>query len=489
MTLLHGLPLLSWLIGLPLAGALVVWRMPQGHQARFIAVGVAVLELLLACLVVAGMDFASAGFQWIEHHGWIPSIHAEYRVGVDGLSVFFLPASALLFLIVLISGWNQANRSMPQLYFALLLLLEGVTIGIFCALDTLLFFLFWELTLIPIHFLIALWGIGPNRRHAAVKYTLIMLAGGAALLVGLLLATLAHPAPLTFDLVRLLHSPLARESQWAVFFLLLFGFGVKIPVFPLHLWLPIVAMEGPVAMAAIMTGLKLGAYGMIRLLLPLTPDVARELHWLLSGIAVVSMVYGALSAMAQTNLRRLLAFSSLSHVGLVVLGLATFTLEGVQGAVFQLLHFSLVSSGLFLVAGMIHQRLGSTDLIHLGGLVRPLPVLSGLFLFLGLAGMGLPLTSGFPGEFLLLISALHHHIGSGLAALGGVILGAGYFIGFYRQAFLGPLGPAVPATLPALLPREFGILMVLGGGILVLGWFPNLLLDATRAAAAGWLGR
>ncbi|MBF0339905.1 MAG: NADH-quinone oxidoreductase subunit M [Magnetococcales bacterium] len=484
---MSSLPLLSGLIGLPVIGALVAWLMPQGRAARTVALAAAGAEMALALLAVRAMDFARPGFQLVERHAWIPSLHAEYLVGVDGLSALFLPATALLFLATLLAGWNMANRVMPNLYFALLLLLEGVTMGIFSALDTLLFFLFWELTLIPLHFLIALWGMGPNRRHAAVKYTLFMLAGGAALLLGLLLVAQAHPGQHPFDLPRLLQVPMPRDLQWPVFFLLLVGFGIKVPIVPLHVWLPVVAMEGPVAVTAIMTGLKLGAYGLLRFLLPLTPQVSRELHWLLAGLAVVSIIYGALSAMAQTNLRRMLAFSSIGHVGLVVLGLATFSIQGVQGAVSQLLNFSITTGGLFLIAGFLHQRLGSTDLIHLGGLVKPLPLMAGFFLFLGLAGMGMPLTSGFPGELLLLTSALRSHAGAGLAALGGVILGAGYFLGFYRLAFLGPPGAATPSTLPALLPRELAILITFGVLILIFGLFPELLFQVSRAAAGAWL--
>ncbi|MBF0416737.1 MAG: NADH-quinone oxidoreductase subunit M [Magnetococcales bacterium] len=483
-------PLLTVLIGLPLLGAFLAWLAPHPRQARALAVGVGIGELLISLNVVAKIDPQLSGFQLMERHTWIPSIHAEYLLGVDGLSVLLLPACALLFLATLIANWNLTGRVLPNLYFALLLLLEGVTMGLFCALDALLFFLFWELTLIPIHFLIALWGMGPDRRHAAVKYTLFMLAGGAALLFGLLIMAQAQPGQtLSFDLTRWLQHPLPKSTQWPVFFLLLVGFGIKVPLVPLHVWLPIVSMEGPVSMTAIMTGLKLGAYGLLRFLLPLAPDVARELHWLLAGLAVVSIVYGALSALAQTNLRRMLAFSSISHVGLVVLGLATLTVQGVQGAVNQLFNFALTSGGLFLLIGFLHQRVGSTDLIHLGGLARPLPVMSGLFLLLGLAGMGMPLTSGFPGELLLVISSLKAHAGSGLAGLGGVILGAGYFLGFYRKAFLGPLNRNLPEILPELLPREKLVLYTFAGLILLLGLYPDWMLDLSRASASAWAER
>ncbi|MBF0427400.1 MAG: NADH-quinone oxidoreductase subunit M [Magnetococcales bacterium] len=485
---MNSLPFLSLLIALPLLGAVLAWFAPNGRWARSVALSIGFFELILAIKVVFAFDPNSAAFQLIEKRAWIPSLNSHYHVGIDGLSVLFLPMTALLFIATLIAGWSLANRMMPHLYFALLLFFEGVTMGIFCALDTMLFFLFWELTLIPIYFLVSLWGIGPNRRYAALKYTLFMLAGGAPLLFGLLLSAMANSGqPLLFDLVVLLQNPLPIQVQWPVFFLLLIGFGVKVPFVPLHAWLPTIAMEGPVAITAIMTGLKLGAYGLIRFLMPLTSDVAHELHWLLEGIAVVAIVYGALAALVQSNLRRMLAFSSISHVGLVVLGVASFSLQGVQGALYQLLNFSLTSGGIFLLAGFLHQRLGSTDLTRMGGLIQPIPLATGMFLLMGLASMGIPLTSGFPGEFLLLVGALQHHIGSGLAALGGVILGAGYFLRFYRRAFLGPLGPSVPERLPSLLPREMLILITFAILILVGGWFPSIILDIIFTASQNWL--
>lgn len=480
-------PWLSLLIVLPLVGALLVWIAPNGRWARSIALGCGVATLGVALRVVWVFVPGRSGFQLVERHAWIPSLHSDYLVGVDWISLLFLPMTALLFVAIFIASWNLAHRLMPTLYFALLLFLEGVTLGIFCALDTMLFFLFWEMTLIPIYFLVSLWGVGPNRRHAASKYTLFMLAGGAPLLFGLLLPALNHHPHLLFDLPELLANPLPHDLQWQVFFLLLVGFGVKIPLVPLHAWLPTLALEGPVAITAIMTGLKLGAYGLIRFLFPLAPNVAHEFHWLLAGLGVVAIIYGALAALAQSNLRRMLAFSSISHVGLVVLGMSSFTVQGVQGALFGLLNFTLTSGGLFLLAGFIQQRLGSVDLVHMGGLARPMPWVATFFLLFGLAGMGMPLTSGFPGELLLLIGVFQVHTGSGLAALGGVILGAGYLLGFYRQAFLGPLGRHVPLEIPSLLAREWLILGMFSLLILLGGIFPFVLLDFTHISAQNWL--
>ncbi|MEO5336360.1 MAG: NADH-quinone oxidoreductase subunit M [Magnetospirillum sp. WYHS-4] len=482
---MNGLPLLSALIGLPLLGALLLVLLPADRHARGAALGLAIAELGLALAVAGGVDSHAAGFQLVEKMVWIPSLNAHYHLGIDGLSALFLPLTALLFVATTLASWTGV-RTMPRLYFALLLLLEGVTMGIFCALDTLLFFLFWELTLVPVYFLVSLWGVGPHRRYAAVKYTLMMLGGGVPLLFGFLLAAFRHAEPV-FDLPTLLAQPLPAEAQLAVFLLLLVGFAVKTPVFPLHTWLPTIAMEGPAAVAAVMTGLKLGAYGMIRFAIPLAPQAAQDLHWLLAGMGVVGILYGALAALAQTNLRRLLAFSSISHVGMVLLGLSTFTIQGLQGAVFQLLNFTIAAGGAFLIAGFVHHRIGSTDLAHLGGVASRMPMAATFFLLLGLAGMGVPLTSGFAAEHLILLGTLASHKGAALAALGGAILGAAYFLGFYRQAFLGPVRNVAVDDCLDLQPRELVIAVVLGLLVLAVGLYPAAVLDFTRGAAEGWM--
>ena len=495
LTVFSAFPLLSVLIFWPLVTAALLWLLPP-RQARSMAVGAAVVETVLACRVVWGIHPEQAGFQWLERADWIMTVNAHYLLGVDGFSALFLFLSAVLFLgMVLASG----VREMPRLYFALLLLLEGITIGIFCALDTLLFFLFWELTLIPIYFLISLWGVGPQRRFAAAQYTLLMLGGGVVLLFGLLLAAMEQAglqagsggailsSVLVFDLPTLLATPLPVDRQLPLFFLLLVGFAVKTPVVPLHVWLPTLAMEGPVAVVAMMTGLKLGAYGLLRFALPLAPHAAREWSWLLAGLGVVGIFYGGLAALAQTNLRRLLAFSSISHVGLVLLGLSTLTVQGVQGAMLQLLNFTMIAGGLFLIAGFIRQRTGSTELTHLGGLVRSMPFATTFFLFFGLAGMGVPLTSGFPAEQLLLLGTLSTHAGAALAAIGGQILGAAYFLHYYRRAFLGPVTNRVVAEAADLQPREWMVVVLLAIPVLVAGLYPQGGMHFLQMPAAEWI--
>lgn len=485
------LPLLSLLfLTLPI-GVLLIWGLARDDRARAVALGISTINLAISLVVLGVFDATQAGFQLVEKYVWISSLGVSYHLGIDGLAVLFLPATTLLFIGVVLASWNSVH-TLPRLYYSLLLLLQAATLGVFCALDTILFFLFWELTLVPIYFLVSLWGIGPNRRHAATKYTLVMLAGGVPLLFGFLVLAFgamgagSHPL---FDLPTLLATPLPSDLQTLVFLLLLIGFGVKVPVFPLHTWLPLIAMEGPAAVAALLTGLKLGAFGLIRFAVPLAPTAAQELQWLLIGLGVVSILFGAAAALAQTNLRRMLGYASLSHVGLVVLGIAMFNLQGIQGAVFQLLNFVIAAGGLFLITSHLHHRTGTTDIANLGGAVQRMPLLASFFLLFGLAGMGIPGTAGFPAEFLILLSTFREHAGAGLAALIGVVLGAAYFLNLYRRAFFGPLLRPEVAQAEDLLPRERWLALMFAVLLIAFGFFPGLVLDLIRPAAEAWLVR
>lgn len=496
LQLIGDLPLISLLLTTLPVGAALIWLVPRPGWARAIALGTTLTDLVLALAAVALFDRSDPGFQLVEDRAWIPTLQIHYTVGVDGISVLFLPLAVLLFVGVVLASWTK-TRTMPRLYFSLVLLLEAATLGIFCALDTMLFFLFWELSLIPIYFLVSLWGVGPRRREAAVQYTLYMLLGGVPLLFAFVLLALNHaelagaalPGGLSFDYRTLIETPLPDGLELTVFLLLLFGFAFKTPVFPLHTWLPSVATDGPASVAALMTGLKLGAYGLIRFLVPLAPEAARDYGWLLAGLGVVGVLYGALAALAQTNLRRMLAFSSMGHVGLVVLGIGTLTQQGVQGAVFQLLNFTVVAGGLFLLLGFVHHRTGTVDLAGLGGAARTMPLLASAFLILSLAAIGLPGTGGFPAELLLLVSAISTYPGAGLAALAGVVIGAGYVLGAYRRAFFGPVTSTVVAAAVDLRPRERLVALVLVLLVLVPGLYPRLVLDFTQAASSAWVAR
>ncbi|MCP4994401.1 MAG: NADH-quinone oxidoreductase subunit M [Gammaproteobacteria bacterium] len=485
---LDTLPLLSLIIFSPLIAGLLIWLIPGRKQAPWLAMVGSGLPLLFSLIVMQGFDQTSAAFQYVEQMAWIPTINAQYLLGVDGISLLFLPLTALLFLGVIALSWRTVQTQL-RFYLGMLLILESAIFGVFTALDGILFFLFWELTLIPLYFLISLWGIGPNRRFAASKYTLLMLVGGVPMLFGfILLAFNATPdAGLVFDYRVWLENPLVGGSGVALFFLLLFGFGFKTPLFPFHTWLPLVAQEGSPAVVALLVGLKLGVYGLIRFLVPLAPEAALDFNWLLAGLGVIGVIYGALVAMAQTNLRRMLAFSSISHVGLVLLGLSTYSYQGLQGAVFQMLNFTLIASSLFLLAGFLRQRVGSTDYVSLGGVARSMPLLASLFFLFGLAAMGIPGTSGFPAELLILISAIQRYTGAGLAALFGVVLGAVYFMAIFRRAFLGPAISSDVLNAPDLRPGERWVLLLMLLLVLVAGFYPEIVLQWLHASSRAWV--
>ena len=492
---MNHLPILSLLLlSLPL-GAALIWLAPSPRWSGPIALAASLVNLAIGLLVLALLDPAEPGFQLVEHQPWIPTLNIHYSLGVDGISAAFLPLGALL-LACVIGSEVRGVHQMQRLHFTLLLLLGTTTQGVFLALDTMLFFVFWELGLIPVYFLVSLWGIGPNRRYAATKYTMLMLIGGVALLFAFLVLAFAHaqatsagaiPAGLGFDYPGLLSTPLPARTELLVFVLLLIGFGVKTPLVPFHTWLPLMAAEGPVALTTLVAGLKIGAYGLIRFLVPLAPQVSQELYWVLAGLGAVGIIYGALGAMAQTNLRRMLAFASVSHVGLVVLGIAAMNEAALKGAIFQLMNFTVVTGGLFLITGFIHRRTGTTELSGLGGLASRMPVLTGIFLLLALASIGLPGTNGFPADLLLIVGALDARTGTGLAALAGVVLSAAYLLPQYRRAFLGPVTRAAVAQCVDLRPRELAVALVLAAAVVLPGLYPQGIIDLIRASGDAWL--
>ncbi len=489
-------PFLSFLIIVPLAGAILAGSIRNTDIAKHIAFYVAILTLLLSLFTLILFDPGHGEFQLVERYTWIPLLNIEYLVGVDGISILFLPMTALLTLMTMLAAWNSVSL-LTRFHFALLLALEGVSFGIFCALDTVLFFLFWELTLPPFFFLIGLWGIGSHRRSAAMKYLLYMIAGGVPILLAFILLASNHahhidemiPLGLSFSLPVLLNTPLPDNLQTIVFVLLLLGFAVKAPLVPLHTWMPTVAMEGPTHVVALLVGLKLGVYGILRFAMPLAPVAAADFSWLLSVIGAVTLIYAALIALQQTNLRRLLAYSSVSHVGLVIVGVASLTVQGLQGAIFQMINFTFMASALMLIAGFIHHRLGSTETIHLGGLSSVMPKLTFFYFLFALASIGLPGTSGFPAELLMIIGALNTHSILGFAALSGAILSAAYMLSYTRKAFLGPVTRSDIKQVFDLNPREIALLFIPGLLVLIFGLFPDYILNINQSASEAWLSR
>lgn len=489
-------PLLTLLILLPLTGAIISGLCSNNRIAKIIAVIFACVELILTLLVLYLFDATDSGFQLLENYNWIPNLNIEFLLGIDGITVLFLPLSAMMTLMTIIASWNSVQH-LSRFYFALLLLLEGFSIGVFCALDMMLFFLFWELTLLPVFFLIGLWGIGPQRRSAAIKYMLLMLFGDLALLFAIIILSVNHvnviqgsiPLNLSFSLPELLTTPLSENLQAIVFLLLILGFAVKTPLVPFHTWLPAVAMEGSCQTTALLIGLKLGIFGLLRFTLPLAPSAAVEYSWVLGILGAITMIYCALIALKQTNLRRLLAYSSVSHAGLVVIGIASLNIQGVQGAIFQLINFTLIASSLMLIAGFIQHRLGSTEVLHLGGLAKVMPRLTGFYFLFAFASMGLPGTSGFPALLLLVISALSTHPSLAITALAATVLCAAYMLSFIRRAFFGVITQSPVYQLQDLRPRELMLLTVPALLIVFLGFFPNTILKTSHDAAGLWLSR
>ncbi len=491
-----GFPLLSLIILLPFLGAIITFVIRDIELAKLSALIFAALELILTMLVLYLFDKTSGDFQLTEKLAWIPFLNIEYLLGVDGISILFLPLSALLTITVILASWNAISHN-QHFHFALILALQGITAGVFTALDMMLFFFFWELTLPPLFFLIGLWGIGAQRRQAAMKYTLFMLAGGGPLLLAIVIMAANHatqvggnfPQDLSFSLIALLETPLPVEKQTLVFVLLLFGFAFKAPLFPFHTWLPTTAMEGPTHIIALLTGLKLGVYGILRFAMPLAPTAAVEFSWILSLFGAATLIYGGLIALQQTNLRRLLAYASISHVGMVVVGVASLNMQGIQGAIFQLLNFTLIASALMLIAGFIQRRLGSTDTVHLGGLAKVMPKLTCLYFIFALASFGIPGTSGFPAELLMIVGALTSHAVFGTAVLAGAILGATYMLTFTRRAFFGPVSHVAVSQAQDLKLREFVVLCMPAVLILFFGFFPNAILSINQIASELWLAR
>ena len=488
-------PILSACLLWPLLGAVLLMAVNKPTTARGMALAIGVIELALTLVAVSLFDGTNPGFQLLEDRLWIPNLNVHYQLGVDGISILFLPMSALLCVMSLLAGWNSVQR-LRRFHLALLLLLQSVTIGVFCALDLVLFFLFWELTLPPLFFLIGLWGVGARRRQAAMKYVLYMLFGGVPLLFGIIALVLQQSdlsqdglSGLSFSLLTLLSLPLSADAQTVIFLLLLLGFAVKIPLLPLHGWLPSTALEAPPQVTSSLLGLKLGVYGLIRFALPLAPAAAQQHRWLLAILGAITLVYGALLALQQSNLRRLLAYAGISHVGLVVIGIASFTLQGLQGALMQLLNFGLVAGSLMLIAGMLQQRLGSNEVLHLGGLAKPMPRLTTLFFLFAFASLGLPGLNGFPAELLMIWGVFSAYPSLGVVALFAAVLGAAYVLQFTRHAFWGPVVSQAVAQAQDLRRREWLMLIVPMLAALWLGFYPQALLRLQEPTLVQWLSR
>lgn len=429
-----GFPILSLLVWLPLIGAAVVLLARAVLSARSVALAFCAAQLALAGWLVLNFRGDTAAMQFVESAGL-------YRLGVDGTSLWFLPLTALLCMLAVLAP-DKARRQQDQAgYIAALLAFAACMNGAFAAADSLLFVAFFAAEVVPSAYLIARHGTGEQRHQAAGQYVVVMLAASVLVAAGLVLAGAGTTSMLDPTAARL-----AGSAQTLPFLLLLVGLGVKAPLFPLHAWLPRVLEQGPiVGMSVFLVGLKLGTYAMLRFMLPLLPEATAEWLWLPLTLGVCSLVYGALIAFVQTNLRRLLAYASVSHVGVIMLGLFSLNVPGMQGALLQMMSLGLSAAGLFLLAGFLESRLGHAQAMTVGGIGRAAPWLAASFLVIGLAGVGMPGTSGFNGEHLIMIGAYKLHWAMALAVGLSIFLSAAYFLRSYQRAFMGDAadGPAV----------------------------------------------
>jgi NADH-quinone oxidoreductase subunit M len=471
--------LLSVITFLPLLGvpALLLLRSEDHVWIRRIALAVSLAEFAISLLLLPGFDSASAGFQFVENRHWVGQA-IQYHIGVDGISLFLVLLTTFLTPLAILCSWQSIHEYLKGFFIALLII-ETAMIGVFVSLDLFLFFLFWELTLIPMYFLIGIWGHG-RRIYAAVKFILYTMFGSILMLVAILwLYNVSGSANLirTFDLPELtariqtgyIHLPPHTELWlFAAFFL---AFAIKVPLFPLHTWLPDAHTEAPTAGSVILAGvmLKLGCYGMLRFCLPLFPGAAHQMAPFIGVLAIIGIVYGALVATIQPNFKRLIAYTSVSHLGFVVLGIFSFTTISIQGAIYQMVNHGISTGALFLGLGMLYDRRHTYEIKEFGGLVNPMPVLMSFFLFICLSSLALPPLNGFIGEFLILIGVFQYHHAWASWAASGAVLSAIYLLWSYQRVALGEVTVEKNRTLPDASARERVILVTTALAILFLG--------------------
>ena len=475
-----NLPLLTIIVFLPLLGAAAVALLGNARAAagRAVAAAVAVIDLALVAWVTVRFD-VSAGMQFVEKAVWVPQAGITYHLALDGMSLAMVALSALLTVLAIVASWKTEKN--PALWFSMLLLLEVGMNGVFLAMDFVLFYVFWELVLVPMYFLIATWG-GPRRQYAAVKFFLYTLFGSVFMLVGIIALYLQTG---TFDILEMAGAGLDPNFQWWVFAAFFLGFAVKVPVFPLHTWLPDAHVEAPTAASVLLAGilLKMGSYGFLRISLPILPDAAHQWSTFIAALAAISIVYGAAVAFAQTDMKKLVAYSSVSHMGFVMLGIASMTPEGLNGAVAVMFSHGVVTGMLFFLVGMVYERTHTRTIAEVSGLSSKVPVAGGLLAFASFASLGLPGLSGFVGEFLSLLGAWASDIPAVWVVVSaiGVLLAAAYMLWLVQRVVLGTPSAAV-AHIADLSTREVLVLVPLVLLTIGVGVYWDALLRFTDPA-------
>ena len=472
--MLLGFPLLSLAIWVPIVAGVAVLATGSDRNARaarLIALAGAILGLLVTLPLYSGFDATANGFQFVEFMPWIDTFNINYHLGIDGISLLLILLNSFTTVLVVIAGWRVIEERVAQ-YMASFLLLSGVMNGVFCALDALLFYVFFEATLIPMFIIIGVWG-GPNRVYAAVKFFLYTLLGSFLTLVALIY--LYNVSEGSFSLLDYYELPLPLTAQVLIFLAFLMAFAVKVPMWPVHTWLPDAHVEAPtggsVVLAAIM--LKLGAYGFLRLSLPILPDASHYLAGFVIALSLIAVVYIGLVALVQSDLKKLIAYSSISHMGFVTLGIFIFSPHGMEGAVIQMISHGFVSGALFLCVGVLYDRMHSRQIADYGGVVNTMPVFAALFMLFAMANAGLPGTSGFVGEFLVIMGAVRANFWYAFAAATTLVFGAAYTLWMYKRVVFGAVANSHVAALKDLGLRESLVLGLLAAAVLTMGIYPD----------------
>jgi NADH-quinone oxidoreductase subunit M len=491
LAMMLGTHLLSWLIWLPIVGGFAVLAL--GHRAtlaKWVSLAVSAMALLLSIPLWSWFKTGTAEMQFVERSPWISTIHSEFYIGVDGISMPLILLTTFTTVLIVIASWENVQKRVSQ-YMAAFLILEGLMIGVFAALDGVLFYVFWEAMLLPMFIIIGVWG-GPRRVYATIKFFLYTFIGSLLMLVALIYLYLKSGS---YELAVFQHMPLTLREQTFIFLAFFAAFAVKVPMFPVHTWLPDAHVEAPtggsVVLAAIM--LKMGGYGFLRFSLPIAPDASRELDWLIITLSLIAVIYIGFVALAQRDMKKLIAYSSIAHMGFVTLGMfigfqivaytgKTTGIElGLDGAVVQMLSHGLVSGAMFLCVGVMYDRVHSREISAYGGVVNTMPKFAAFMVLFALANSALPGTSGFVGEFLVILAAFKANVWYAFLAASTLVLGAAYTLWLVKRVIFGEVANDKVAALKDINGREFLVLGALAIAVLIVGLWPAPLLDVMRA--------
>ncbi len=467
--------LISWMIAVPFSGIVILAFVRDEEWIRRIAFGITLLEVFLSLILWRSFDSTQQGMQFVERVEWMPTFNIQYAVGIDGISILLVILTALLCPLCVLSSWTGITTRV-RAFLSLILLVEGAMIVVFTALDLFLFFMLWELTMIPMYFMIILWG-GPNRIAAGLKFVLYSLTGSLLLLVGILGIYLngGH----TYDLLVLSEQTYTSKQQFWFFLAFFLAFAIKMPMVPFHTWLPDAHSEAPTAGSVILAGvlLKMGGYGFLRFCLPMFPEASANFAPYILWLSVLGIIYGGYLALAQTDLKKLVAYSSVSHMGFVTLGIFVFNSQGIQGAVLQMFNHGITTAALFISVGQLYERTHSRAISDYGGLHKPMPRFVAFFFLFSVAAFGLPGTCNFIGEFLVLVGTSYVSFVMVFFSMGGILLGAAYMLWMLQRVALGESSTEAAKVLPDLSNRELATLIPLAILVLGIGLYPGPLME------------